>query len=487
VKRTFFIVLTLWLLVGFTVNGSNLKAYFTYCTFNSPEKGPYIETYLSVLGSSVRHVKKADGKFQGSIQITLIFKQGDQIKNFKKYNLLSPELDDTTSFINFIDQQRIPLPNGTYTFEIEMRDKNSAAPPFRSTQGIEINYTKDVVSISDIELVESFSKAEKPSILTKSGYNLVPFVSDFYPKGLKKISFYAEIYNTDIVLGENEKYLVNYLIQSHETGFALNHFRGFARQSTAPVNVILSEFNIEKLPSGNYNLLVEIRNRNNEVITTKNLFFQRSNPDMKLEISDVTSTAIEASFVEKIISVDTIREYVKSVRPISTEMEMAFADNQLNSASLSLLQQFFLKFWVGRDASDPEGAWNKYQNEVAKANKAYSTRIKQGYDTERGRIFLRYGSPNTLATRHHETSAYPYEIWHYYTINSQSNVKFVFYNRDLVTNDFDLLHSTAIGEIRDYRWMYRLQKRTSIESNLDIQSGNDHWGNEIEDLFNNPR
>ena len=53
--------------------------------------------------------------------------------------------------------------------------------------------------------------------------------------------------------------------------------------------------------------------------------------------------------------------------------------------------------------------------------------------------------------------------------------------------DFELLHSTAIGEVRDYRWKFRLQKRDNAQNNLDIESGNDHWSNEMDDLFNNPR
>ena len=34
----------------------NLKARFAYATFYTPEKGPFIETYLSVEGSSVNYV-----------------------------------------------------------------------------------------------------------------------------------------------------------------------------------------------------------------------------------------------------------------------------------------------------------------------------------------------------------------------------------------------------------------------------------------------
>ncbi|MFQ5334844.1 MAG: GWxTD domain-containing protein, partial [Flavobacteriales bacterium] len=151
-------------------------------------------------------------------------------------------------------------------------------------------------------------------------------------------------------------------------------------------------------------------------------------------------------------------------------------------------QKFFYSFWKMRNPADPEGQWLKYKRKLKEVNRFYKTQIKSGYETDRGRIYLRYGPPNTIVSREHEPSSYPYEIWHYYNTNDgQSNVKFVFYDPDLTTNDYQLLHSTAIGEIKDYRWHLRLQMRNTPENNLDIGTGQDHWGSEAQDLFNHPR
>ncbi|TEU05405.1 MAG: GWxTD domain-containing protein [Candidatus Aminicenantes bacterium] len=485
-KRVLIIILVSFFVIA-NASAKNLKAYFSYCTFYSPEKGPYIETYLSVMGSSVAYKKNEKGKMQGNIEITLIFKQGDQIKNFKKYNLLSPELEDTLGdYLNFIDQQRIVLANGTYSFEIQLTDNYAKTSPFKSTQEIVISYPLDKISLSDIELIESFSKATGQTMLTKSGYDLVPFVTDYFPVSIPKISFYAEVYNTNKGLGENEKYLVNYFIESYETGSSINNYRGFARQTASQVNVVLSEFNIEKLPSGNYNLIIEIRNKNNEEVAKKKLFFQRSNPDVKIELGDITSVNTLNSFAKRISDKDTLFEYIRSLRPISTDMEISFADNQLKGADLELMQKFFLTFWQDRNIQNPEGEWLKYNQEVKKANKEYGTRITKGYNTDRGRIFLRYGTPNTLAERPHPPLAYPYEIWHYYKIKGQSNVKFVFYNPDMVTNNYTILHSNAIGEIRDYRWLLKLKNRNASMPNLDNNDTWDYYSNEAQELFNNP-
>ena len=128
-------------LVFFFVMGSamaqNLSAYLSTASFNSPTEGPYFETYLSVVGNSIIFNKTENGKFQGSIEITMIFKKNDKIENFAKYELKSPEIIDTTFVdFNFIDQQRFALTNGTYNFEISIKDLNNKNSDSISTSKI---------------------------------------------------------------------------------------------------------------------------------------------------------------------------------------------------------------------------------------------------------------------------------------------------------------------------------------------------------------
>lgn len=480
-------VLLMVVAVAGGASGKTLKAYFTYCTFNSPENGSFVETYLTVVGSTVEYAPIEDGGYQGSIQVTLVFKQGEDIKDFKKYNLLSPIMSDTLDAVNFIDQQRIALPNGKYDFEIVIADQNSGKAPFQFHQELEVDYPADAVSISDIELLESFTKAEQPGILTKSGFDMVPYVSDYFPDNLDKISFYCEVYNSDKALGPDGKYLVNYYIEQYEKGQMLGKFKSFARHSAKPVNVVLSEFNISELPSGNYNLVVELRNRENDVLESRKLFFQRSNPKVKLTSSELAAISMANSFVERIETRDTIAEYIKSVRPISSDLERNFADQQLPTSDMEILKKFFLNFWMTRNSLNPELEWSQYQLELKKVDQAFGTQVHRGYETDRGRVYLQYGPPNTRTQQPNEPSAYPYEIWHYYKIGNFSNRKFVFYNPDLVSNNYELLHSDMFGEPNNYRWQAMLQKRNTSFQNIDTEKGTDHFGGRSDDLFVLPR
>lgn len=478
-----FLIITFFFF-SFQSFAGNLKAYFTYCTFNSPEKGPYIETYLSVIGNSTNYKKNENGKLQSSVEVTLVFKQSDSVKTFKKYNLLSPELTDSTAEkVNFMDQQRISLPNGNYEFEISLKDIYSEEAPFHSTQTLNIDYPNDKISISDIELIESLKETKSKSIISKSGYDIIPYTSDFYPEDFNKIAFYTELYNTDKVLGKDEPFLLSYYIESKESGKVVGNYSSFSRETAKPVNVVLNSFTIEKLPSGNYNLVVEAKNKTNELLIRKKIFFQRSNPE-------ATPLLVSQDYLNSFVanmSKEELSEHIASIEPISTQVEKDFAVNQLKGKDEELMRQYFYNFWITRNDVDPELDWNKYYEQVKITNKLFSTGIKKGYATDRGRIYLRHGKPNTRSVFTSEPNAYPYEIWHYYKIDNFSNKRFVFYNPDVITNDYPLLHSDMQGYINYPQWKVQLHKRTNQPIDMDTQEQQGHYGSRATDFFNNPR
>ena len=117
----------------------------------------------------------------------------------------------------------------------------------------------------------------------------------------------------------------------------------------------------------------------------------------------------------------------------------------------------------------------------------FATGIKKGYTTDRGRVFLKYGEPNTRSVFPSEPNAYPYEIWHYYKIDNFSNKRFVFYSPDVVTNDFPLLHSDMPGHINYPQWRVQLHKRTNQPIDMDTEGQGGHYGSRANDYYNNPR
>jgi len=471
-KKLFFSVFYL-LTFSLAVSASpgSLGAYLSHATFNIPGEGPYLETYLEVLGNTIIYKQNANGKFQGSIQVTMIIRHDSLIKDFRKYELFSPEVDDTTAVgLNFIDQQRFPLPNGEYSLDLSIADMNIEKKPIVVTYPVSIDFPADNFSVSGIQLVNSFTKTTTPNVLSKSGYDFVPYVDNFFPSDKGKLTFYTEIYNPLHKEGSEEKYLVSAFIESFETRRMLNEYVRIKKESSKPIIVLLSEFDISRLPSGNYNLVVSLRNKENKIVAQNATFFQRSNPGVGSPAMDLASVNTANTFADRITDSDTLREYIMSMQPIATEIESIFIKSQVQTASIEVLRQFLLHFWQTRNEIEPEKAWENYKFEVKKVNAAYSTQIKKGYSTDMGRVYLQYGPPNTITDVPFDASGMlsdptvPYQIWHYYSLNNnrERNRKFVFIASELRVKDYTLVHSNATGEIQNYNWQSQLVRQIGV-------------------------
>lgn len=478
------------------LSAQDITANLTWSAFNTPDQKPYVETHLSVIGNSIVYTKQADGSFQGQVDIMMTFTQNDTIKGVKKYKLSSPQVADTSKVANFIDVQRFPLSPGNYTMQLTISDVNKKDAKIMTNKvPVYVDFPKDSVHVSSIALIESYTATQTVGPLTRSGYDLVPYVSSFYPANMNTLSFYTEIYNVQRHVPAEDKVVIFAYIESAETGARLNQLMRFFKQAPQKVNVVLSEFPIETLPNGRYRLVVEVRNSVNRLLAQNAITFDRLNPGTQHKLEDIAAVNVENTFVSKMTNADTLIDYIRSLRPISSESEKTYAENRIKTDDIKVMQQYFYNYWMNRNERNPEGAWLVYNNQVKKVNKAFGTQTMKGYDTDRGRVYLQYGPPDQRTVMNNEPSSYPYEIWQYYTIRpdprravntTQTNKRFVFYNPDLVTNNYRLIHSDARGEVRDDRWKLKLVKRDTQSRDFDETNPNGHFGNQADDLFNNP-
>ena len=489
-KRFIFLVVSLF--ITFNSYSENrdkkVQVVFSHAVFQMNGSKPYVETYLMVNGASVVFRKTASGKFQGQIEVILTVSQGDKITFADKYNLLSPETDDSLKIsFNFIDQQRIPLSAGNYELGVRIRDLNSTSEPIEASESLSIQFPKDSVTVSDIQLIESYTKTETPNKLSKGGFDLIPHISEIFPKEESQLIFYGEIYQTRLLLGEGEKFLCNFYLKDLSSGKQLPAYSSFSRFNADDVNVLMKEFNIENLPQGKYALTIEVRDKTNALRASKSVHFYRSNPSQTITIDQYTQRDVLGTFAMGYTNPDSLAEHIRCLYPISYELEKTYATNVVNSRDLKLMQQYFVSFWLNRDAVNPQTAWETYFLEVRKVVKEFSSSIRRGYNTDRGRVYLQYGPPDNRTQMPHEPSAYPYEIWQYYKVKGQSNRRFVFYNPDLVTNDYSLIHSDALGEIMNDQWQMLVFKRDTQNNDIDQSTPAGRFGTQIQQNYQTPR
>lgn len=470
-------------------NEKSLSAFLSYGTFTIPNGESYIETYLAVEANSVVFAPVEVHQYQANVEVSLLFMQNDSVKSFAKYALNSPLIDnpERTNF-GILDQQRFSLPDGEYLMILEISDLNNpAVAPFRSEETILLDFPKNQVQLSAIQLIERFEKSSAESIITKNGYDLIPMPYAFYPASNHQLSFYTEVYFTDLVLGNDTKFITSYFIESFESKNKMQGFFYRKRMDARPVNILMSNIDISELPSGNYFLTVEVRNQQNELLASNRLFFQRSNPNVEYQLMDIASVSTSNTFVSNYNNLDTLREFLHCIAPLASEAERDYAYNLAKTEDVATMQRFFYNFWQKRNNLNPQESWLNYLTEVNKVNAAYKTLTKKGYDADRGRVYLKYGPPNHIVEAYNESGAYPYEIWHYYTLGNQRNKRFVFATKDMVTNDFMLIHSDAIGELSNYRWQLEIYKRTWDPHSIDQTGPEDVFGNRAYDFYKNPR
>jgi GWxTD domain-containing protein len=471
-----------------------IKAFFSYAAFNTPTQQPYLETYLTVAGNSVVFSKLNNGKFQGKIEVSIALFKKDTAFTPKKYFLLSPEISDTANRPAFIDLQRLSVSYGTYALEVSISDANSKNKTKHTiTEKIEINFPENSCSLSDIQLIESYKKTISNSILSKSGYDLIPFPAGIYPDGNTTLSFYAEAYNTEKSLGIGERFAFFYFIENLETKQKVESFAGFQKQTTAGVNVILSQLDVSKLKNGNYLLSLEVRDKNNQTITNKKIPFARKTSTPKSELSELSAFVTENTFIAPVTHPDTLEEYIRCLWPVSSTSEREYATNQILNRDVKQMQKYIYGFWKLKNPNDPEGEWKKYKRNVDQVNQIFASGKIKGYATDRGRVYLQYGTPDARQEFLSEANSYPYEIWQYYRINDpatgqlQTNKRFIFCNNELAGNNYQLIHSEARGEKFDARWRLKIMKRTVQSMNLDFEKPGGTFGNGVDENFATPK
>ncbi len=468
----------------------NINSFISYGTFNivGESNTPYLETYITFDCNSLMYVKEADGQFGASINVTLMFKQGESIKNYDKYVIASPKVSDTTNLNGFfMDIQRYSLANGEYQMEISIEDaNNTTSKPFHVSETIIVDYPENIC-FSSIIALEDYKPSEGESANSKNGYDIIPMIMPYYPETINRLTFYAEIYNTKKVLGENEKYLLNTYLKTFESNTLISNYSFTKIKNVKDTEVIINTMDISNLPSGNYYLVLEARDRNNEIIGYNQFFFQRSNSNYEIDNTAFATIDPEKVFSGNISNIDTIREYIRTLEAISSQIEKEYAFNLIKTDDIKTMQQYFYSFWASRNPLSPQIEWENYYTQVKRVNASFTAQRLKGYQTDRGIVFLKYGAPDRIVQNHYEPDAYPYEIWHYYTLANQRNKKFVFMTKDIVTNDFQLIHSDAIGELNNARWTNEIYSRISFSADPvdDIVNPNT-YGNNAKDEFDNP-
>jgi len=487
-RYTFLIVI---LLVAVASYAQGLKAFISHKAYCASNLQPYIEFTFVVGGNTVRYVADESGMYVAGVEIRVEMQQNDSVVKQLHYILGSDKFADSTreGKPDFADIQNVQLPQGEYFLYFYMKDiyalpdSNGNVEQLSYIDKITLDFPEDRISTSKISLYKSAAVAKSDSIFVKYGFELPPLYSNFVPESQYTLPFVLEVYNTPKILGDRPLTAKCYVEQaeSHLAANAAN----IITMSYPPKEVVLvfNEFNTFNLPSGNYFAVVQLLDDRDSLLLLDKVFFQKSNPSVQLNLNEYTQTNIKGTFVEFDTNRKELIDNVKCLYPISSLAERDFYENRLVTTSTEQLQQFFYNFWLRRNPGNPEDAWQSYKKRVDEVQNLFGSKQVKGYLTDRGRVYLQYGKPDEIKDEPSDPVTLPYQLWHYYYLNGQTNVKFVFYDPVLTGKDYELLHSTMYGEVQNPSWKMYLVRKIQTQTDIYETEPVDYWGNEMNDYW----
>ena len=104
----------------------------------------------------------------------------------------------------------------------------------------------------------------------------------------------------------------------------------------------------------------------------------------------VLDPAFQASITE-----DSVLFFLASLIPIARPAEIKNIISTLKSKNLEKSRKHIQAFWRESAPINTYEAWIKYKIQVVFVEVLYSNNFQDGHETDRGRVYLKYGAPST--------------------------------------------------------------------------------------------
>lgn len=436
---------------------TKFEAEFDYANFYVDDSTSRLEIYYSFSSAGMKITTSNDKKSISGILAFLIKDQTNSVVLDKSWNFstnLNPasgsEPSSLTGLLSFY------LKAGKYKCKLIGRDANDIAS--YDSLFFEIDITprnKDRFSISDIELATKITQQSTniESMFYKNTFEITPNPGLVFGQGLPVMYFYAELYNLDKDI-KTEKLKVEHILYDFNRVEKYRKSKFVPRKNPSIVEV--GQINVSKYPSGLYTFVIAVSDSIKNIVSTsaKNVFLY--NPTVLASSNDVGGSESYLSSEVARMSVEEIDKEFDQCRYIASDKEK---EAWRKLTELEAKRKFYYEFWNNRDIDrlTPQNEYKiLYFQRVESANLTYSNSLhKEGWRSDRGRVFLTYGAPSEVMRYPYESETVPYEIWRYNDI--EGGVEFVFADFSGF-NDLQLIHSSKRGELSDLNWYNRIQR-----------------------------
>jgi GWxTD domain-containing protein len=424
--------------------GEPIRLMVDYARFRGDESNMFVEVYYSFPQRSITYKQEGDG-FKGGVDVTVTIMRNDSMVYGDRWIVPHTMKDTTKAGMNLVGLTSVGLPEGEYILKIIGRDKLNPVRKDSISMRLPVKMiAQDKMAISDVELATSIKQqGSKASPFYKNTLEVVPTPEGLFSED-QRCYFYAEAYN--LVNGEGD-YHVKVVVLDAVGREVISRER--ARKRVGESAVLVDHLMVDQLKSGTYSLIVGLLDSDKKVISTAGRKFYVYN--RKLGVDSTLFLAAQSGSLSDYAGVEEpeLNKEFDWARYESSDVEKN-QFKQLRGAEGK--RRFLADFWARR----PLGFKQEYLKRVAHANANFNILGRQGYQSDRGRVYIMYGPPDDYDRHPSESEYRPYEIWSFQNI--QGGVIFVFVQRSS-TGDYELVHSTHRNELHDENWSRYAQTR----------------------------
>jgi GWxTD domain-containing protein len=385
--------------------------------------------------------------WSGTADITLTGKTADSL-GFADRWLVPARIADTAGLargMNLVGVYPVQLRPGEYSVKLLAADRRF--PGHRDSIIVRLPVAPpptDKVAMSDIEFAAVIRAGSKESPFYKNTLEVVPNVGGMYNE-TQTCYFYLEAYN--LLGGADRSDMTMKSVVYDAVGKELL-VRERPKKRLAESAVLVDQFPAGKFKSGTYSLVVALQDTAKRALVQSTRKFYVFNPTLGV---DSTLLALGSSLPLAVYSTMEEQELDRDFKWSKYEISDAEGAqyNQLKGADVK--RKFLSDIWRRR----PPGSREVYMARVTHANENFGMLGREGYRTDRGRVYIVYGPPDDVERHPNESDTKPYEIWTFNNI--QGGVEFDFLQR-IQGSDYELVNSTHRSELHDANWMQYAQQ-----------------------------
>lgn len=451
IKVLFVVIFVLYSNSLFSDNRFNFQ--YDYSLFKGAEGNSIVEFYYSFYKKGLVFTF-ADGNYNAQAKIDMdIFKKSTNELVFSQTYLIPTSVSDTSGSNldnNLVGQLNYQIEPGEYVMKIYASDANNSFNVDSTTTELSAESFGAGLKISEIELSSDIIiNGDNKSIFYKNTLEVIPNPNSIYGNNMNTFYYYYELYGLNPENISDEFYILSEIKDPNKENIFLKNVKKVPSITSEDI-VQYGSFMIDSLPTSKYILSISIVDNKNTVKTTrdKSFWIYNSNISQDFTVSD-DEEFLRSPYAN--MREDLLEKEYEITTYIRTDRESNIYDKLTN---IGEKRKFMYDFWKNRDTnpSTPQNEFKiDYVTRVLEADATFKEPYREGWKTDRGRIYVLYGKPDDIERFSFEANKKSHEIWTYEKVEGGATCVFVERNPE-GSGYFDLIHSTIRTEIRNDNW-----------------------------------